>query len=126
GAALLVPGSLSLISAAYPESTRGKAIGTWSAFTAIMSAAGPIAGGAVIMHASWRWLFFFNVPLAAAVIALARRGVGETRDATAPQRMDWIGAALVTVGLGLLVYALIDSGSAAGAFGEIALLVAGG
>src|ERR1700722_19595231 len=115
GAALLVPGSLSLISAAYDDTTRGAAIGTWSAFSAITGAVGPIAGGWVVAHASWRWLFFFNVPLAVVVILLARRYVVETRDDAAPLTMDWAGAALATLGLGLVVYALVDSESAAGA-----------
>jgi EmrB/QacA subfamily drug resistance transporter len=113
GAALLVPGSLSLISSAYGEKDRGAAIGTWSAFSAMTAAVGPVAGGWVAAHASWRWLFFFNVPSAAAVIVLTRRYVAETRDESAGESMDWLGAALVTVGLGLVVYALIDSAGAA-------------
>lgn len=109
GAALLVPGSLSLISAAYPEAERGAAIGTWSAFSAITAAVGPVAGGWVVMHASWRWLFLFNLPLAAAVVGLAAMRVAETRDEGAPPGMDLAGASLATAGLGLVVYALIDS-----------------
>jgi EmrB/QacA subfamily drug resistance transporter len=114
GAALLIPGSLALISAAYPEKTRGAAIGTWSAFSAITAAAGPVAGGWVVTHASWRWLFFFNVPFAAVVVALSILRVGETRDEEASPHLDLIGAALVTLGLGLVVYALVDSGRAGG------------
>jgi EmrB/QacA subfamily drug resistance transporter len=109
GAALLVPGSLSLISAAYGESERGSAIGTWSAFSAITAAIGPLAGGWVVAHGSWRWLFFFNVPVAALVVALAGRHVVETRDETADPRMDWLGAALATAGLGVIVYALLEN-----------------
>jgi EmrB/QacA subfamily drug resistance transporter len=115
GGALLVPGSLALISAAYPdEKARGAAIGTWSAWSAITSAAGPIAGGWVVEHASWRWLFLFNVPVAAAVVVLTNLRVAETRDETAIQRMDWPGALLVTVGLGAVVYSLIESENAGG------------
>ncbi|APR77612.1 putative transmembrane efflux protein [Minicystis rosea] len=114
GAALLIPGSLSLISAAYPEETRGAAIGTWSACSAVTSAVGPVAGGWVVAHASWRWLFFFNVPVAALVVALSILRVGETRDEEASSRLDVLGAVLVTAGLGLIVYALIDSGRAGG------------
>jgi EmrB/QacA subfamily drug resistance transporter len=126
GGALLVPGSLALISAAYPdEEQRGRAIGTWSSFSAITAAGGPVAGGWVVSHASWRWLFYFNVPVAVLVLLLARGGVAETRDESAPRRMDWGGASMVTVGLGLVVYALIDSGKVAGAGGEVALVVAG-
>jgi EmrB/QacA subfamily drug resistance transporter len=109
GAALLVPGSLSLISATYGEAERGAAIGTWSAFSAITSAVGPLTGGWVVAHGSWRWLFFFNVPTAVAVIALTRRHVVETRDESADPRMDWLGATLATVGLGSVVYALLES-----------------
>jgi EmrB/QacA subfamily drug resistance transporter len=114
GAALLIPGSLSLITAAYPEDARGAAIGTWSACSAITSAIGPVAGGWVVSHASWRWLFFFNVPLGAVVLALAVLRVGETRDDEAPPHLDLAGSALVTVGLGLVVYALIDAERAGG------------
>src|SRR5215472_7971459 len=106
GAALLVPGSLALISGAYGEETRGQAIGTWSAFSAMTAAVGPVAGGWVVEHGSWRWLFFFNAPVAAAVVALARRSVQEIRDDTAPAQMDWPGAVLATVGLGVLTFAL--------------------
>jgi EmrB/QacA subfamily drug resistance transporter len=125
GAALLVPGSLSLISAAYDDKTRGAAIGTWSAFSAITGAVGPVAGGWVVSHASWRWLFFFNVPLAAIVVVLSRHHVVETRDDEAPATMDWLGAALATLGLGLVVYALVDSANAAGSTRMELLLVLG-
>ena len=110
GAALLVPGSLALISASFPAEKRGAAIGTWSAWSAITASAGPVAGGWVASHASWRWLFFFNVPVAAVVVMLAARRVSETRDPGAPTRLDLAGAALATLGLGLVVYALIDAG----------------
>jgi EmrB/QacA subfamily drug resistance transporter len=125
GAALLVPGSLSLISAAYGEKGRGSAIGTWSAFSAITGAIGPVAGGWVVAHGSWRWLFFFNVPVAVAVVVMARRRVVETRDDDAPPSMDWLGAALATLGLGLVVYALVDSADVAGAKRMLPLLVLG-
>ena len=114
GAALLVPGSLALISAAYPESARGRAIGTWSAASAITAAIGPVAGGWVVMHGSWRWLFLFNLPVAAVVVGLATLRVAETRDEGAGGRLDLAGAALVTAGLFLVVSALIDSGRAGG------------
>src|SRR6202050_2611962 len=71
GAAFLVPGSLSIISACFDEKTRGQAIGTWSGFTAITAALGPVFGGWVIQHASWRWAFFINIPLALAVISIS-------------------------------------------------------
>src|SRR5580658_10473927 len=108
GAAFLVPGSLSIISACYDEKNRGRAIGTWSGFTAITTALGPVLGGWLIEHASWRWIFFINVPLAVAVIAISLKHVPESRS-TAAKRVDWLGAAIVTVGLGGLVYGLIES-----------------
>jgi EmrB/QacA subfamily drug resistance transporter len=114
GAALLVPGSLSLIGAAYPQATRGAAIGTWSATTAMAAAVGPILGGWVITYASWRWLFFFNVPLGAATATLATRRVAETRDPHAASHIDVIGALLATVGLGALVWALLEAPNAGG------------
>src|SRR5271169_3204338 len=78
GAAFLVPGSLSLISANFDEKTRGRAIGTWSGFTAITTAIGPVLGGWLIQHASWRWVFFINLPLAAAVVAISLWRVPES------------------------------------------------
>lgn len=127
GAALLVPGSLALINASYPPDRRGHAIGTWSAWSAITASVGPVAGGWVAGHASWRWLFLFNLPVAAAVVGLATRRVAESRDPDAPARLDFGGAALATFGLGLVVYALIDAGPTglAGAR-AIALLASGG
>ncbi len=92
----------------------------------MVGAVGPVAGGFVVAHASWRWVFVFNVPVAIAIVALARHGVDETRDEAAPKRMDAPGAALATLGLGAIVYALIDDGARAGARGEAWLLAAGG
>src|SRR5215470_9082558 len=77
-AAFLVPGSLAIISASFDEKSRGRAIGTWSGFTAITMALGPVLGGWLIEHASWRWAFFLNLPLAAAVIAISLRYVPES------------------------------------------------
>jgi MFS family permease len=98
GAAFLVPGSLSLISASFDEKSRGQAIGTWSGFTAITAAIGPVLGGWLIEHASWRWVFFINVPFAAAVIAISLWHIPESRDAEAGH-VDWLGALVATVGL---------------------------
>jgi EmrB/QacA subfamily drug resistance transporter len=108
GAAFLVPGSLAIISASFDEAERGRAIGTWSGSTAITTAIGPVLGGWLIQHASWRWAFFINLPLAAAVIAISLRHVPESRS-TAAKRVDWLGAVVVTVGLGGLVFGLIES-----------------
>jgi EmrB/QacA subfamily drug resistance transporter len=108
GAAFLVPGSLSIISASFDEQNRGQAIGTWSGFTAITTAIGPVLGGWLVQHASWRWVFFINVPLAATVIAISLWHVPESRNAAAV-RVDWLGAAVVTAGLTGVVYGFIES-----------------
>jgi EmrB/QacA subfamily drug resistance transporter len=107
GAALLVPGSLSIISASFDEQSRGQAIGTWSGFTAITTAVGPLLGGWLVQHASWRWIFFINLPLAAAVIVISLWRIPESRSAV--HRLDWVGAILVTLGLGGIVIGFIES-----------------
>ena len=108
GAALLVPGSLALISSAFPEEERGRAIGTWSGFSAITAAIGPVLGGWLIDHVSWRAVFFINIPLALVVIALAMRHVPES-SGNRKDQLDWWAAVLTTTALGTLVFALIES-----------------
>ena len=108
GAALLVPGSLALISVSFAPEQRGRAIGTWSGFTAITAAIGPLLGGWLVEHASWRWVFFINLPVAAAVLALTLWRVPESRTADRAQRLDWPGVLLTTIGLGGIVFALIE------------------
>src|SRR5207248_3236193 len=110
GAALLVPGSLAIISSSFDEKSRGQAIGTWSGFTAITTAIGPVLGGWLIEHASWRWAFFINVPLGAAVIAISLWRIPESRGGAA-RRIDWLGALTATIGLGGLVTGFIESAS---------------
>jgi EmrB/QacA subfamily drug resistance transporter len=106
GAALLVPGALALISSSFAPSQRGRAIGTWSGFSGITAAIGPLVGGWLVGH-SWRWAFFLNVPLAVIVLLLLAR-VPESRNPAAG-RLDTIGAVLVTLGLAGLVFGLIES-----------------
>ena len=108
GAAFLVPSSLAIISACFDEKSRGQAIGTWSGFTAITAALGPVLGGWLIEHASWHWAFFINVPLAAAVIAISLWQVPESRSSIA-RRVDWLGAAVATVGLAGIAFGFIES-----------------
>jgi EmrB/QacA subfamily drug resistance transporter len=112
GAALLVPGSLALITASFPEETRGQAIGTWSGFSAITAAIGPVIGGWLIEYSTWRWVFFLNLPLALAVILLSAK-VPESRNEKASHHLDWLGALLATLGLGGITYALIEWSSRA-------------
>ncbi|RXZ38683.1 DHA2 family efflux MFS transporter permease subunit [Oxalobacteraceae bacterium CAVE-383] len=109
GGALLVPGSLALISASFPENERGKAIGTWSGYTAITTAIGPVVGGFLIEHVSWRSAFLINAPIALLVMFLTFRYVPESRDRNAKGSLDWLGAALASIGLGCLIYGLIES-----------------
>src|SRR5207244_3667091 len=107
--ALLVPGSLAIISASFEEERRGRAIGTWSGFTAITAGVGPVIGGWLIEHVSWRIVFFINVPLALIVLLISLLHVPESRDDDANRSLDWWGTALATLGLGMLVYGLIES-----------------
>jgi EmrB/QacA subfamily drug resistance transporter len=108
GAAFLVPGSLAIISATFDDADRGRAIGTWSGFSAITSAIGPVAGGWLIEHVGWRSVFFRNVPLAAIVITLSARFMTESRDTSRSSRIDWAGACLAVAGLGGVVFALLQ------------------
>ena len=108
-AALMVPGSLALLSASFDEKRRGRAIGTWSGFGSITAAAGPLLGGWLIDHVSWRWVFFLNLPLAIAVIVISLRFVPESRDEKEAGRLDLAGAFLATLGLGGVTFGLIES-----------------
>lgn len=108
GGALMVPGSLAIISATFGEDERGRAIGTWSGATAMTTALGPVIGGWLIEHVSWRAVFFLNVPLALVVLALAYLFVPESRDEEETGKIDLLGAALATLGLGAIVFGLIE------------------
>src|SRR5437879_5177560 len=109
GGAMLVPGSLAIISASFAEDERGQAIGTWSGSTAITTAMGPVIGGWLIEHVSWRAVFFLNLPLALAVLLLVARYVPESRNEEESRKLDLLGASLATVSLGSIVYGLIES-----------------
>jgi EmrB/QacA subfamily drug resistance transporter len=108
GGALLVPGSLAIISSSFSEEERGRAIGTWSGFTAITAAVGPVLGGWLIGNVSWRAVFFINVPFTIVVLLLVFLHVPESRDEES-QGLDWPGAALATISLGSIVFGLIES-----------------
>jgi EmrB/QacA subfamily drug resistance transporter len=120
GGALLVPGSLAIISASFLEKDRGRAIGIWSGFTAITAAIGPVLGGWLIERISWRAVFFINLPLGLIVLLISFSCVPESRDKNDNKRLDWLGAALGTIGLTLLVYGLIESSRLG--FGHLAVL----
>ena len=108
GAAFLVPGSLAIISATFTGADRGRAIGTWSGFSAITTAIGPVVGGWLIQNVSWRSAFFLNVPLAAVVVVLSLRYMDESRDPSRTGRIDWLGALLAVFGLGGVVFGLLE------------------
>lgn len=122
GGALLVPGSLALISSNFSEKDRGRAIGTWSGFTSITAALGPLLGGWFTEHGSWRWVFFINVPIGIAVLLSTVWKVPERSTARAGRRFDWAGGLLAVLGFGGIVVALIDSEPAAGAAGAACLM----
>jgi EmrB/QacA subfamily drug resistance transporter len=120
GGAMLVPGSLAIISASFEEERRGRAIGTWSGFSGITAALGPVLGGYLVDNISWRAAFLINVPLALVVLWIAVRHVPESRDPDA-RKLDIPGAMLATLGLGGVVFGLIESQS--NGFGDPLVLV---
>jgi EmrB/QacA subfamily drug resistance transporter len=111
GAALLTPGGLAIISSSFSEEDRGRAIGTWSAYSAITTGIGPVFGGWLIEHISWRAVFFINLPIALLVLLISIRHVSESADRDR-EPVDWFGAILAVLGLGALVYGLIESSRA--------------
>jgi EmrB/QacA subfamily drug resistance transporter len=108
GAALLTPGSLAILEASFRQEDRSRAIGAWSGLGGVATAIGPFLGGWLVQSVSWRLIFAINVPVAAAVIAVARRHVPESRDTQATGRVDVSGGTLVTLGLIGLTYGLIE------------------
>ncbi len=113
GGAMMVPGSLALISAHFPESQRGRAIGTWAAATSAAVAFGPLIGGYLIDHAAWQTIFLINLPIAAAALAIAWLGVTDLpREGV--KGMDWLGGALAVIGLGALTAGLTQAGTGQG------------
>lgn len=130
GAAALVPGSLALINSCIAEGDRGRAIGVWTGMSGVTSAIGPFIGGWLVDAYSWRWVFWLNVPLAVAATLIALRHVPKSRSGTVGGRFDVAGAVLSVVGLGGVVYALIQGPShgwtaptiAAGVVGAVALV----
>jgi EmrB/QacA subfamily drug resistance transporter len=106
--ALLVPGSLAIVSATFEGAERGRAVGIWTAWTGIATVVGPAGGGWLVEALSWRWIFWVNVPLVIATIVLTLRVVEESKDPEAVPGIDWLGIVLSAVGLGGPVYALIE------------------
>ncbi len=109
GGALLIPGSLALLRDAFRREDRGKAIGSWAGFTAVTAAGGPVLGGWLVEHISWRAIFFINPPIALVVIGILRWRVDERLSHRREGSLDWWGALAATFALGGIVYGLIDS-----------------
>ena len=107
--ALLVPGSLAIIRDVYTDrEVRGEAIGQWSGWSGVVTVIGPLVGGSLVDNLSWRWIFLVSVPLIAAAVCLMLSRVPESRAEDPPERLDWLGGALVTLGLGGIAYGLIE------------------
>jgi EmrB/QacA subfamily drug resistance transporter len=109
GAAFMMPGTLSIITNAFPPAERGRAIGTWAGVSAIALALGPVVGGWLTEDVSWRAIFFINVPVAAGAIAVTLFAARESRDELVDRRVDIPGIAALTIGLTALVLALVES-----------------
>ena len=111
GGALLVPGSLAIISATFSGEQRGRAIGTWSALTAQAVVVGPVLGGWLVDNVSWRWIFFINLPPAVVVLWILYSAVPESRGDKTDGPLDWRGAVLATLGFGAVVFGLVEAGA---------------
>jgi EmrB/QacA subfamily drug resistance transporter len=129
--ALLVPSTLAIIIATFPENERGGAIGSWTAWSGVTTVVGPLVGGALIDSASWRWVFLINVPLVAVALVLTVKAIPHTASQQPDAKVDFLGGLLCAAGLGGVIYALIeqprlgwgDPGVAiAGAVGVVALI----
>ena len=106
--ALLVPGSLAIVAATFEGAARGKAVGTWTAWTGIATVLGPAGGGALVSALSWRAIFWVNIPLIAVTVALTMHSVRESRDMEAFRGIDWLGIALSAAGFAGPVFALVE------------------
>src|SRR5258705_9443066 len=107
GGALMIPGSLSLISSSIHESEKGKAIGTWSAVTTIVTMGGPILGGALADAGLWRYIFFINVPIGVAALIILWKKVVERKEAGAESALDYPGVITTALGLALLTFGFL-------------------
>ena len=108
GGAMLVPNSLALLSASFPEAKRGRAIGTWSGFASIMTALGPVLGGWIVQHGSWRWAFFLNAPIALVTIWITLSKTSDAGERIEGRALDVKGSMLATAGLSCITFSLIE------------------
>ena len=124
GAALMMPGTLSIITDAFPAHERGKAMGTWAGVSALALAVGPVLGGFLTEHVSWRAIFYLNIPVAIGAVAATVFAVRESRDTSVGKDVDFAGVATLTVGLTALVLALVEGNSWGWGSTEIVALLA--
>jgi EmrB/QacA subfamily drug resistance transporter len=111
GAAFMMPGTLSIITDAFPAHERGKAIGTWAGVSALALAIGPVLGGFLTEQVSWRAIFYINLPVGVLAVLAAMFVVRESRDTTVGRKVDYLGVGILTVALSALVLALIEGNS---------------
>jgi EmrB/QacA subfamily drug resistance transporter len=124
--ALLVPSTLAIIIATFPEDERGGAIGSWTAWSGITTVAGPLLGGALIDSASWRWVFLINVPLVILVLVITAKAIPRTASQQPDAKVDFLGAALCAAGLGGVIFALIEQPQRGWGDPAVAIAAAGG
>jgi EmrB/QacA subfamily drug resistance transporter len=125
GGALMTPGSLAILEASFVREDRARAIGAWSAFAGIATSLGPLVGGYLVDAASWRWVFFLNLPLSVAVAVVTIRHVPESSDPSAPARLDLAGTAFAILALTCLTYALVEASASSHPAVILAIAVAG-
>ena len=106
--AMMLPGSLAILNATFPPAERGKVVGTWAAFTPVATAMGPLLGGWLVDHVSWRAAFYINLPVGLLALFLCLRYIPESKSEAIPESQDWLGAGLITLSLGGLIYAFIE------------------
>lgn len=125
GAALMMPGTLSIITDAFPPEERGKAMGTWAGVSALALAIGPVLGGFLTEHVSWRAIFYINIPVAIGAVLATTFAVRESRDTSVGREVDYAGVAVLTAGLTALVLALVEGNSWGWGSTEVIALLAG-
>ncbi len=125
GAALMMPATLSIVTDAFPPNERGKAMGTWAGISALALAVGPVLGGFLTEHVSWRAIFYLNIPVAIGAVTAALFAVRESRDTSVGREVDFAGVAVLTATLTALILALVEGNAWGWGSPEIVALLAG-